>query len=208
MSEKLELEFEKRLNNLQSSIETATGESYEDLTGAVQNVKDYFYVLKQSTTLNFRNVKTIEHIKVYIDWCTSIDFNSSTIKTMVGFDATKISALRNTFSYSTLTSIQEPLDFSNFTNAFNIDSCFGTSTLVDIRFVAESIKVSISFAFCVNLSNESKQSIFDGLAVVTTAQTLTLPAKLKILQSQVDSANAKGWTVAGGTVVSEEEYYG
>lgn len=36
----IELESEKRLNNLQSSIETVTGESYEDLTGAVQDTID------------------------------------------------------------------------------------------------------------------------------------------------------------------------
>ena len=50
-------------------------------------------------------------------------------------------------------------------------------------------------------------SIINGLAVVETTRTLTLPTNLKILQSQVDSANAKGWTIAGGKVVSEEEYY-
>ena len=78
----------------------------------------------------------------------------------------------------------------------------------EIRFKENTIGVSISFAWTRPLSAESIQSIIDGLATVETAQTLTLHANVKILQSQVDSANAKGWTVAGGTVVSEEEYYG
>lgn len=98
------------------------------------------------------------------------------------------------------------LDLSNATNiSAMFSACFA---LENISFVEGSIRESITFQDCKLLSNDSKQSIFDGLATVTTAQTLTLPADVKILQSQVDSANAKGWTVAGGTVVSEEEYYG
>ena len=97
----------------------------------------------------------------------------------------------------------------DFSSATYIDDMFwGCGSLEEVRFVPETIKVSISFVYCSLLTAESIQSIVDGLATVTTAQTLTLPANLKILQSQVDSANAKGWTVAGGTVVSEEEYYG
>lgn len=96
-------------------------------------------------------------------------------------------------------------DLSNCTD--NTNMFVGCSSLENISFVPETIKLSITIPSA-NLTIESKQSIFDGLATVETAQTLTLNANLKILQSQVDSANAKGWTVAGGTVVSEEEYYG
>lgn len=84
----------------------------------------------------------------------------------------------------------------------------GCGLLKEIRFVENCIKVTCYMAESPLLSAESVQSIFDGLATVETAQTLTLHKNAKILQSQVDSANAKGWTVAGGTVVSEEEYYG
>ena len=67
---------------------------------------------------------------------------------------------------------------------------------------------SFSVSGCPKLTKESIAGIFNALPTITTAKTLTLHANAKILQSQVDSANAKGWTVAGGTVVSEEEYYG
>ena len=80
--------------------------------------------------------------------------------------------------------------------------------LKEVRFKENSIFVSISFSHSSKLTAESVQSIFDGLATVEIAQTITLHKDVKILQAQVDSANAKGWTVAGGTVVSEEEYYG
>lgn len=97
------------------------------------------------------------------------------------------------------------LDLSNCTNTERMfEGCY---KLENISFVLKTIKISISIPSA-NLTNESIQSVIDGLATVETAQTLTLHANLKILQSQVDSANAKGWTVAGGTIVSEEEYYG
>ncbi len=99
-----------------------------------------------------------------------------------------------------------PLNLSSTTNLTNSFQYCGA--LKEVRFAVNSISKNISFAQSPNLSTETIQSIFDGLATVDTAQTLTLHTNLKILQSQVDSANAKGWTVAGGTVVSEEEYYG
>lgn len=99
-----------------------------------------------------------------------------------------------------------PLDFSSATNVSN--TFYGCMVLKEVRFAPNSLKLSLSLSNSNLLSTDSIQSIFDGLATVETAQTLTLHANLKILQSQVDSANAKGWTVAGGTVVSEEEYYG
>ena len=96
----------------------------------------------------------------------------------------------------------------NLTKGNSFDSFRGLALLEEVRFVENSIPKTISFAQCPKISNDTVQSIFDGLATVDTAQTLTLHANTKILQSQVDSANAKGWTVAGGVVVSEEEYYG
>lgn len=100
----------------------------------------------------------------------------------------------------------ETIDFSG-TTALASNWIANTSNLENFKLVPQTLKVSAVFNFP-KLNAESIQSVFDGLAIVTTAKTLTLNANLKILQSQVDSANAKGWTVAGGTVVSEEEYYG
>ncbi len=129
------------------------------------------------------------------------------LKYMVGVDLANSTNVMNIFSDDiVLEEIQKPLTFAKATNLTNVFlKCYA---LKDIKFVKETIKVSISFVQSSLLSAESIQSIIDGLATVTTAQTLTLNANAKILQSQVDSANAKGWTIAGGTVVSEEEYYG
>ena len=75
-------------------------------------------------------------------------------------------------------------------------------TLENICFKEESIHWSFFIERCRYLSAESIQSIFDGLATVETAQTLTLHADVKILQSQVDTAKDKGWKVSGVTVLS------
>lgn len=100
----------------------------------------------------------------------------------------------------------EPLNFSGVTlSSINpFQRCY---ELREVRFCEGSIFKSLTFTNCEKLSTNTIQSIFNGLATVGTTQTLTFHSNLKILQSQVDDANAKGWTVAGGKVVSEEEYY-
>jgi hypothetical protein len=109
------------------------------------------------------------------------------------------------FNYSSNLKSISTLNLSNCTNNTNMFN--GCGKLENISFVPETIKISIAIPSA-NLTAESVQSIINGLATVETAQTLTLHANAKILQSQVDNANAKGWTIAGGTIVSEEEYYG
>jgi hypothetical protein len=110
------------------------------------------------------------------------------------------------YARKTIETIKGELDFSKCTNVLNM--FYNCLALREVTPKAGTIKLSISFSSSPNLTNESKQAIFDGLSTVETTQTLTLNNQVKILQSQVDSANTKGWTVAGGTVVSEEEYYG
>jgi hypothetical protein len=102
-----------------------------------------------------------------------------------------------------LHTIEEPLDFSSVINNDSARQCFDyCGALVNVSFVKESIKVSISFSASPLLSAESIQSIAYGLAYVTTAQTLTLnkvfendferlPAELRDLIT-----NQKGWTLA------------
>jgi hypothetical protein len=46
------------------------------------------------------------------------------------------------------------------------------------------------------LTAESIQSIIDGLATVTTAQTLTLNKAIVLTDEQKATINAKGWTLA------------
>lgn len=161
--------------------------------------------------IHFYGKNDVERIKFYIDWVSTVNFEFARgLKFLRGVDATRLITCRNIFnSCSALETIEIPFDMSKH-NAYHMAGMFGGCiSLVNVRFVKETIKDSITIPSPV-LSAESIQSIIDGLAVlvVGATRTLTLHADAKIMQSQVDSANAKGWTIAGGTVVSEEEYYG
>lgn len=81
----------------------------------------------------------------------------------------------------------------DFSGVFN--ACEALET---VNFVNSTIKLSISFAESPSLSDESIQSIIDGLATVETAQTLTLHAdvKAKLTEPQITTITGKNWTLA------------
>ena len=148
-----------------------------------------------------RNSK-ITHIDFYINSssCTEmIDAFSGCkqLKSMVGIDTSEATNVGGMFyGCSTLETIGEPLDFNKVTKTNAIFT--NTFSLKEIRFVAETIKVSISFINVNLLSAESIQSIIDGLATVETAQTLTLntDVKAKLTQTQLDTITSKNWNLA------------
>lgn len=89
-----------------------------------------------------------------------------------------------------------PLDLSSSTNNRNfVQYCHN---LEYIRIVPNTIKYSVSFAQSSKLSDESVQSIIDGLADSGgTAQTLTLHATVgdKLTDEQKATITAKNWTL-------------
>ena len=91
-----------------------------------------------------------------------------------------------------------PLDFSSMVDT-QINFLNLCTSLVDIRFVPNTIPVAISFTSTQKLSAESIQSIIDGLADLTggTAQTLTLHATVggKLTDEQKATITAKNWTL-------------
>ena len=72
---------------------------------------------------------------------------------------------------------------------------YNCKALVEVRFVANTIHWSISFAYSPLLSTESVQSIIDGLATVTTAQTITFHKDIALTDAQKQTINEKGWTL-------------
>ena len=91
------------------------------------------------------------------------------------------------------------LDVSNcssFTLPFNIEN----GALADIEFVPLTIKASIDFSQCPNLSDVSIQSIIDGLADLTGSTTQKVSfhnsVKAKLTDSQKATATQKNWTIA------------
>jgi hypothetical protein len=91
-----------------------------------------------------------------------------------------------------------PLDFSSITGA-SINFLNLCTSLVDIRFAPNTIKLSIDFRSCPNLSAETIQSIIDGLADLTggTAQTLDLHSDIvnKLSIEQLTQIANKNWRV-------------
>lgn len=90
------------------------------------------------------------------------------------------------------------LDFGNVLvdKTERTNNCFKNCVaLVEVRFVTQSIKRSLSFADSPLLSAESVQSIIDGLATVTTAQTITFHKDIALTDEQKQTINKKGWTL-------------
>lgn len=145
----------------------------------------------------------IEYVDYYIDTkvCTRLVYFfrfCTHLKNIVGINTQKAQRISGLFfcCYA-LETIEKPLNFSNAVNgqATNVfDNC---NALKNICFDPESIKLSISIPSAV-LSDESIQSIIDGLATVETAQTLTLHAdvKAKLTQTQLDTITGKNWNLA------------
>lgn len=69
--------------------------------------------------------------------------------------------------------------------------------LTEIRFVPNTLSESIKLTHSPLLSNESIQSIIDGLATVTTTCNLTLheTVKAKLTDEQKQVVEGKGWTI-------------
>jgi len=96
-----------------------------------------------------------------------------------------------------LISILGEIDFSEAANvASSFEDCF---ELREIRFKEGTLKKSLSIVSSSKLSDDSIQSIIDGLADLTggTAQTLTFGPTVggKLTEAQKAAATAKNWTL-------------
>jgi hypothetical protein len=106
----------------------------------------------------------------------------------------KPTTTQNLFNNNTvIQKIIGEIDMSSCTKTSNM---FGSApNFTDIRFKAETIVISISFAYCPQLSSESVQSIIDGLATVETAQTLTLHSSIVVSDEQKATIKSKNFTL-------------
>lgn len=98
--------------------------------------------------------------------------------------------------YSLQTIVGE-LDFSECEPNQQQNTFNGCTSLIEVRFTPESIKQNLSFTQSSQLSDESIQSILDGLANVSTTRTLSLNSAVyaKLTEEQKQSATDKGWTI-------------
>ena len=175
--------------------ETAT--TYEimskiaEISGGGGNYAEVFNGLYNASLMN----SDIERIDFYIanPFTSHNGFlrNTKKLKYVKGVNTSSSKDIRLMFSGSAIETIEEPLDISQVTYTANAFAC---TELKEIRFVSGSIKLSLNFSNCSKLSAESIQSIIDGLATVTTAQTLTFNSAIVLTDEQKSAITAKGWT--------------
>lgn len=98
-----------------------------------------------------------------------------------------------------LQTIVGELDFSECESNQQNNPFYRCTSLKEVRFTPESIKYNLSFTQSSQLSDESIQSILDGLANVSTTQTLALNSEVyvKLTEEQKQLATDKGWTITG-----------
>lgn len=151
----------------------------------VDKLIHFVEVFKNTFGLNFYDADSLTHIDFCIDWLGgaygtgTIEFQyTNNLERIKGIDCSKLSSIRNLFNSSNIKIIDEPFDVSKFSEWSMAGAFSNASKLTKIRFIAECIKNSLSFASCSLLSAESIQSIIDGLAYTEKTKILTLPSNI------------------------------
>ncbi len=159
------------------------------------SIAGMFRSVKQVTdfTLDLSEAKNLNQLNNFI-----MQTSMTTLHIIGEFPTNKNVQMRDVFrENNSLTAITgTPLNASKWTLAK--ETFLYIPKLEYIRFVPSTIGFSISFSQSSVLSDESIQSIIDGLAAVTTACTLTFHAtvKAKLTDEQKNAITAKGWTLA------------
>ena len=161
----------------------------------------------QQTVLN----TTVEHITVnstsstvglYQMFCCAGGYDLTLKHITLNFDVNGGNATQAFYALRALEVIDgKPINLVKTNASHYISLMFGyCDSLKEVRFVPNSIVYSINFASSPLLSNDTINSIIDGLADMTgkTAMVLTLHAdvKAKLTEEQIASITAKNWTLA------------
>ena len=181
-------------------------EAVLNLDSITNSLANLFQIIDEES----RNT-TVEHITIncpavlasinQIFYC-QYPYTDETLKTLtLNIDTKNCTNFLNAFTQMRALEIIDgsPLDFSSVTSANNTNAFPNCVSLKEVRFVPNSIKVSIKFANSNLLSTDTIQSIIDGLADLTggTVQTLTLHATVggKLTETQKATITAKNWTL-------------
>ncbi len=172
----------------------------------------FYYNYKGEEIIPFKKTYAVTNLSYFCSGCSNLksweniyDTNSITTFISMFSDCSSITNIEglttengercnNLFNGCIkLSKILTPLNFKKMTN---VDGCFyNCKSLQYIRFVSESIILSLSFVDSPLLSAESVRSIIDGLATVTTAQTITFHKDIAFTDAQKQTINEKGWTL-------------
>ena len=194
-----------RTNLLAKGVELPENATTEEIMQGISNISsgggasegNYAEAFNALYSASFMSAVNLERIDFYIanPFTTHNGFfrGTSKLKYVKGVNTSNSKDIRLMFSGSTIETIEDPLDISQVNQTLNAFAC---TELKEIRFVSGTIKLSLDFSNCSKLSAQSIQSIIDGLATVTTAQTLTFNSAIVLTDEQKSSITAKGWTLA------------
>lgn len=161
----------------------------------------------------FYNCKTLESIEQFnVSSATnlaSLFARSNNLKSVNFVNSTsKVTNFSGLFAGKTVLETVKGLDLSSATNLVSMfASC---SNLKNITFVENSIKINFNLGSSSLLSDESIQSLINGLATVETAQNLTIhnDVATKLTDEQKATISSKNWNIVipqGGEVKTELE---
>lgn len=152
----------------------------------------------------FRGTKNVEKISLKGNINGEIvniyqSFRFSTVK-IIDMSQFNIVAGACTNAFANASNLVTILGVFDLSSATAISTMFGNcSSLKNVRFVEKSIKQSISFEYSSELSNESIQSIIDGLADLTgeTTQTISFHSSVldRLTEDQITTITLKNWTI-------------
>lgn len=158
------------------------------------SIAGMFRSVKQLTdfTLDLSDAENLNILNNFI-----MQTSLTTLHIIGEFPTNKNVQMRDVFreNYSLTAITGTPLNASKWTIAG--ETFQYVPKLEYIRFVPNTIGFSISFLQSSVLSDESIQSIIDGLATVTTTCNLTLheTVKAKLTDEQKQIVESKGWTI-------------
>lgn len=180
-------------NELASKIEAVYQKGYEQgKSEGDGNISDMY---NESTQITFQNNPTVEHIELDMRTKTSMAgfaWNCQNLKTVKLENTNKVTDWIYAFRGCPNLESIEGLNFSGASN-INTLAFVEIPKVSNFKVVPETIKASINIQAGA-LTHESKQSVVDGLAYVSTAKTLTIHGELT--DEQKATINEKGWTLA------------
>lgn len=155
----------------------------------VQTFNNLFYNCKALESIEQFNVSSATNLASLFAQSNnlkSVDFVNSTSK------VTNFSGL---FAGKTVLETAKGLDLSSATNVTNM--FLGCSNLKNITFVENSIKINFNLGSSSLLSDESIQSLINGLATVETTQNLTIhnDVATKLTDEQKATISSKNWNI-------------
>ena len=166
---------------------------------SVPNFKNLHPIMMISTFESCYNLVDISNVYKIVDKCRYFSSCFSYCSSLT--DITLEAPQGVNFSYcfsscSSLETINRELDFSRNERAYDVQGTFSYCTkLKNVRFKANSLKYSTDLKQSVDLTQDSVNSIIDGLATVSSTQYIGLPSNITtgLSEEQLTIIRDKNW---------------